>query len=197
MSNPDDAQVSVAPAPSASARRRSPQVLESALSRALPPASRFILRGGLEALTAAAAALGIAGSAAACRAHASADRAVLWLGPDERLLLGPASEAEALRGRLEQALAGLPHSLVDVSHRHMALEVAGPRAAAALNVGCPLDLDPSAFPVGMCTRTLLNKAEIILWRTAAECFRLEVARSYARYVSRLLAEGAEELARER
>jgi hypothetical protein len=53
---------------------------------------------------------------------------------------------------------------------------------------CPLPLDLTAFPVGMCTRTVFAKAEVVLWRTAPETFRLEVARSFARYVAAMLGE---------
>jgi sarcosine oxidase subunit gamma len=42
----------------------------------------------------------------------------------------------------------------------------------------------------MCTRTVLAKAEVVLWRTAAETFRLEVWRSFVAYVSQFLAEAA-------
>jgi sarcosine oxidase subunit gamma len=59
-----------------------------------------------------------------------------------------------------------------------------------LAAGCPLDLEADAFPVHMCTRTMLAKAEIVLWRTGAEEFRLEVWRSFAAYVSQFLAEAA-------
>ena len=65
-----------------------------------------------------------------------------------------------------------------------------------LNAGCPLDLDPSAFPVGMCTRTVLAKAEIVLWRTRQDQFHIEVWRSFADYVSSFLAEVARELGAE-
>ena len=61
-----------------------------------------------------------------------------------------------------------------------------------LSAGCPLDLHLRAFPVGMCTRTLLAKAPIVLWRTAAEEFHLEVWRSLAPYVQQLLREVARE-----
>jgi len=37
------------------------------------------------------------------------------------------------------------------------------------------------------------KAEIVLWRTASEVFRVEVARSYCRYVVDLLEEIAHEV----
>jgi sarcosine oxidase subunit gamma len=168
-------------------------ISESAVLRALPPASRYILRGSPEALATVAAQLGLPPTSAPCQAQASNDRAALWLGPDERLLLAPAGDFDATTDSLERALARMPHALVDVSHRQVAIEVTGSYAASALNVGCPLDLHPSAFPVGMCTRTLLGKVQIVLWRTAIERFHLEVWRSYAAYVSLLLAEAAREL----
>ena len=62
-----------------------------------------------------------------------------------------------------------------------------------LNAGCPLDIHPQAFPVGMCTRTLLAKAEIVLWRTAETSFRVEAARSLAPYVGRFLAQAERDL----
>lgn len=152
----------------------------------LPPLSRFLLRGRDAAAEAAAAPLGFAVPREACRAAVAGDRAALWLGPDEWLVLAPVDEAEGLRGALTHALAELPHGLVDVSHRQIALEVVGAGAATLLEAGCPLPLHAAAFPVGMCTRTVLGKAEIVLWRTAPGRFHLEVWRSFADYAWRLL-----------
>jgi sarcosine oxidase subunit gamma len=137
--------------------------------------------------------LGLAPCAAACRASAQADRAALWLGPDDRLLLAAQSDGAALGQELRAALRSLPHSLVDVSHRQVQLQMQGTAAAWCLNVGCPLDLDLGAFPAGMCTRTVLAKAQIVLWRPAEWVFRVLVARSYADYVTRFLAEAAREI----
>jgi sarcosine oxidase subunit gamma len=61
-----------------------------------------------------------------------------------------------------------------------------------LNCGCPLDLDIGAFAVGMCARTVLAKAEIVLWRTAPDRFRIEVWRSFAAYVWGVLEEARRE-----
>jgi sarcosine oxidase subunit gamma len=156
----------------------------------LPPATRFILRGAAEVGAAAGAALGLAIPTVACRANVNGARAALWLGPDEWLLLAPVAEAATLERSLSAALHELPHSLVDVSHRQTALQLSGPHAVTLLASGCPLDLDESAFPVGMCTRTMLAKAEVVLWRTAPATFRLEVWRSFAGYVSLYLGEVA-------
>ncbi len=102
------------------------------------------------------------------------------------------SSGPALAAALERAMDGHPHSLVDVSNRQVGIEVSGPDAAAALNAGCPLDLDVHAFPVSMCTRTVLAKTEIVLWRTAPELFRVEVWRSFAAYAWSFLAEASRE-----
>jgi sarcosine oxidase, subunit gamma len=155
----------------------------------LPPAARWVLRGAEDVRRAASSAMGFEIPVKACRAAGNADCSALWLGPDEWLLLAlrpaalPATAVAA-------ALTNLPHSLVDVSHRQGALRLAGPYAATLLAAGCPLDLDPFAFPVGMCTRTMLAKAEVVLWRTAADTFHLEVWRSFLPYTSAFLAEAA-------
>jgi sarcosine oxidase, subunit gamma len=174
-----------------SPQRTPPAIAPSALLEALAPAARFSLRGGPEALAAAAAVLAVPESGQPCRAQVAGGRALLWLGPDERLVLAPEAEGPLLADSVARALS-MPHAWVDVSHRQIALQLRGPRAAVTLSCGCPLDLDAASFPVGMCTRTVLNKAEIVLWRTAADTFRIEVSRSFARYASRLLADAAKE-----
>lgn len=175
--------------PDLSLARTFPPVSEDLWLRLLPSACRWVLRGDAAVRATTESALGVPVPAEACRAGVNGERAALWLGPDEWLLLAPAAQA-GLATRLERALEGLPHSLVEVSHRQVGLLVHGPQAALLLASGCPLDLDPRAFPVGMCTRTMLAKAEVVLWRTAAEEFHLEVWRSFAPYVTQFLAEAA-------
>lgn len=157
---------------------------------AAAPAARFVLRARGPAIAAAAPALGTPLPVVACRAAVAGDLAALWLGPDEWLLLAPAAEGEALHARLAAALNGVGHALTDIGHRQGAMLLSGAQAAAALNAGCPLDFDPEAFPVGMCTRTVLARAEIVLWRTGAQAFRIEAGRSFLPYVWRFLEEAA-------
>lgn len=174
--------------------RHSPPLMASALVERLPDCARFILRGRAEALAAAGAAFDVPLTDRACRSAVRGARAGLWMSPDEQLLLAPAAEALPIERSVQAALAHLPHSLVDVSHRQLALSVRGPHARSALSIGCPLDLHPAHFPVGMCTRTLMGKADIVLWRTAPDAFHLEVWRSFADYVTRIFSEAARELA---
>jgi sarcosine oxidase subunit gamma len=175
--------------PSLTEARQGPALTAVMDVHALPPARRFVLRGDGAARAAAERALGVPVPTQACRAGSDGARAALWLGPDEWLLLAPAGDAAA-EAALSQSLQGLAHSLVDVSHRQVSLRVSGARATLLLNAGCPLDLHESAFPVGMCTRTMLGKAEIVLWRTAAGEFHIEVWRSFAAYLTQYLAEAA-------
>lgn len=108
--------------------------------------------------------------------------AALWLGPDEWLLIAPDGNATGLGASLENALAGLPHSLVDVSHRQIGLILDGRLAARVLSAGCPLDLRLAAFPVGVAMRTIFLKTEVVLWRQAENRFHVEVWRSFAPYL---------------
>jgi sarcosine oxidase subunit gamma len=156
--------------------------------RMLPRMARFVLRGPPEVAQLAGAAFGVELPGIAMVAATVAGRSALWLGPDEWMLLAPADDEDALADAVETALAGVPHALVSVGNREVATEFFGPRVADVLNAGCPLDLDMSAFPVGMCTRTVLGKAQIVLWRTGAEVFQLHVWRSFFPYVRDFLIE---------
>jgi sarcosine oxidase subunit gamma len=168
-----------------------------------PPATRFSLRGRPGIAKAAAPALGFALPPVG-RSATSGDVTALALSPDEWLLIAPDGyavpvadgyaipvadgHAASLADALPSALANVPHALVDVSHRNTAITVSGPAAARILNHGCPLDLGLAAFPVGFATRTLLAKAEIVLWRTSEDQFRVEVWRSFSHYAANFLAE---------
>jgi len=175
------------------AARTLPTAAATQWMKAVPPAMRFILHGDAPMRAIAAPIWGVAFAEQSCRAVVRDSRATLWLGPDEYLLLGADEESQDdVAGALERALGAIPHALVNVSHRQFALEVSGPHAATLLSGACPLDLDLGEFPVGMCTRTVLAKADIVLWRTREDAFHLEVWRSFAGYVTGLLSEIAGE-----
>ena len=137
---------------------------------------RLSLRGSAGAL---GAAYGIVLPTAPCRFATAGARTALWLGPDEWLLLAPPGSLDA-----DMTIEG--GAVVDVSHRQIGLVLDGPGVTGVLAAGCPLDLHASAFPPGMCTRTIFGKVEIVLWRQDAHCFHMEVWRSLAAYVGELL-----------
>lgn len=161
--------------------------------------ARFVFRGESAAEAKAGAALGLAFPALnrfvskGGRGEAGA-RFIARIGPDETFIIVPEAEGAAVAAAISQASAGEPMSLVDVGHRQIGLVLAGPQAAGLLNSGCPLDLDLRAFPVGMATRTLFHKAEIMLWRMDEATFRIEVWRSFLPYLAGMMAEGAKDFA---
>lgn len=155
-----------------------------------PPAERFVFRGGAAARAACSAVFQVELPVRLGPAGRFGERAALWLGPDEWLLMTEGQSAEGIAAALEAGLAGEPHSLVDVSNRQVGLEVRGALAARALSAGCPLDLRLRTFPAGMATRTLFDKAEIVLWRRGEAEFRIEVARSLSPWLAAALIEAA-------
>jgi sarcosine oxidase subunit gamma len=160
-----------------------------ALSRPAP-SGRAIFRCRPAALESAGRAFGIDLPQAACTAAQSGDRAALWLGPDEWLLLFPPDQRDTVDAAFRETFGELPYSLVDVGERQVGFALEGPRATSLLNCGCPLDFDE--MPIGFCSRTMLGKAEIVLWRKGAHSFHIEVWLSFASYVSLLLAEAGRE-----
>jgi len=167
---------------------------EAARLRTLAPATRLAFRSREAGIGPAGDAYGVALPVEPCRFNIRDNRLALWLGPDEWLLIAPNAEPAPIFATIEAALAGIPHALVDVSSRSIGIEIAGEQAAFVLNQGCPLDLHLQAFPVGMCTRTLFAKTEIVLVRHAPDVFHIDVWRSFAAYLWTYLDEARRELA---
>jgi sarcosine oxidase, subunit gamma len=122
-------------------------------------------------------------------------RHVLWLGPDEWLVVGPDGDAPELVARLRAALAGMRGSAVDVSANRTTVEVSGERATDLLEKGCQLDLHPRAFSAGRCAQTMVAKAQVILWQTEdapTATYRLLVRGSFAGYLAAWLTDAARE-----
>ena len=131
----------------------------------LAPTTRLSVRAGPAAATAIGLALGVLLPTVPCRSMISRDRAALWLGPDEWLIVAPEAASD-LAVQAMRAVGEHPVSVVDVSHRSQTLELTGARAAWCLNAFCALDLGTAAFPVGMCTRTIFGQGGD---RVVADC----------------------------
>lgn len=115
------------------------------------------------------------------------DVTALWIGPDEWLVLG--TVGSGLEAKLNKVKTGL-YSVVSVDNRNTGLVVSGANAVNAINGGCPRDLSLKAFPVGGCGRTIIGKAEVVLWRTGEDTFHVECWRSFSDYVWKYLADCA-------
>ncbi|MEU4878338.1 sarcosine oxidase subunit gamma family protein [Streptomyces sp. NPDC021608] len=119
---------------------------------------------------------------------------VLWLGPDEWLVVGPAGSGRDLEHRIG-AGGGEGHvSVTDVSAQRTTLLVSGPRARDLLAHGCALDLHPYAFGAGRCAQTTLARTQVVLVARddPGAGFWVLVRSSFAGYLTEWLLDAATE-----
>jgi sarcosine oxidase subunit gamma len=112
-------------------------------------------------------------------------RDVLWLGPDEWLVVADADAAPRITSELETVLAGHHRSILDVSANRIVFELVD--GLGALSSGCGLDLHPSRWRPGMCAQTLFGQAQVILHQRDERTTRVFVRPSFAGYLTQLLA----------
>jgi sarcosine oxidase, subunit gamma len=134
--------------------------------------------------------LAAAGSVLDCRLPVSpntvqtaGDLTVLWLGPDEWLVLTPPGAEAAIGARLREALAGVHAAVTDVSGNHARLRLSGNRARDVIAKGCSLDLHPRRFRPGQCAQTLIVRCGVILHQIDDRpSYDLLPRRSFAEYL---------------
>lgn len=113
------------------------------------------------------------------------ERSILWLGPDEWLVVGPPDDPVATE------LTG--DSVVDVSANRTTIELAGPHARDILEKGTSIDLHPRAFGPGRCAQTLLARAQVVLAQVNGEpTYHVLVRGSFAAYLADWLVDAARE-----
>ncbi|WP_406271829.1 sarcosine oxidase subunit gamma [Actinacidiphila glaucinigra] len=129
-----------------------------------------------------------------CTSVRTGDLAVLWLGPDQWLVVGPPGAQEDLEARLRKAAGEAHVSVTDVSAQRTTLLVSGPRARDLLAHGCSLDLHPEVFGPGACARTALARAQVVLVarEETRAGFWVLVRSSFAGYLADWLLDAATE-----
>lgn len=153
------------------------------------PRPKILLRGRPSPRwrEAAAAVLGVAPPEQPLTAARGPSADILWLGPDEWLVLPDTGEDIAL------AAAGLAAAAVGDGLPD--LELSGPYAREVLAGGTALDLHPRAFTAGRVARTRLARIGVVLHQTAdhpvsGPVYRLHVERPWAGYLWSWLADAA-------
>ena len=120
---------------------------------------------------------------------------ILWLGPNEWLIVTPQENTVALVSKLEQALGSTFSAVNDVSGGSTMIEISGEKAQALLLKGCPIDLHHSVFSSGQCAQTVIAKTNMTLWSSEADrklIYTLIVRRSFADYLGLWLLDAARE-----
>ncbi|MEM9477288.1 MAG: sarcosine oxidase subunit gamma family protein [Pseudomonadota bacterium] len=115
-------------------------------------------------------------------AATAGDHGVLWMAPDELLVLTPYAEAADSAARLAQALAGT-HSLVaNVSDARAVFTLSGEQVRDVLAKLTPADLHPSALAPGTVRRTRFAQVPAAFWLSDSESATVICFRSVAQYV---------------
>ena len=132
--------------------------------------------------SAVSAALGLEPVVEPLTAARKRDVSILWLGPDEWLIVTPHRRIERIGHALRNALDEQHAVVTDVSHSRTILALSGPDAHAVLAKGCPLDFHPRVFGPGRCAQSRLAKCQVLIHQTsAAPAFEIYVHRSFAQY----------------
>ena len=164
--------------------------------RESPMCGLLVLRGngsGQEFRSAVASVLGLDPVVEPLTAARRRDLSILWLGPDEWLVVTPDRRLARIERTLRDALEGQHAALTDVSHGRAVLVLSGPDARAVLAKGCSVDLHPRVFGPGRCAQSRLAKCQALIHQTTdAPEFEIHVQRSFAEYAWTWLEDAGQE-----
>ena len=121
-----------------------------------------------------------------CRADVAGGKGVLWMSPDELMILVPYADAETAAAALGKALKGTHYLAVNVSDARAVFRISGEGWREVLAKLTPADLHPDAFGPGAVRRTRLAQVAAAFWMTDEASVDLVCFRSVARYVFDLL-----------
>jgi sarcosine oxidase subunit gamma len=114
---------------------------------------------------------------------ARAGHKVLWLGPDEWLVVTPEGREDTLAQSLRMAAGDGFATVIELGSGQTVIEISGERAREVIAKGCPLDLHPRALGPGRCAQSRLARTLVTLAQLDdAPTFELIVRRSFADYL---------------
>ena len=148
------------------------------------------IRGDHSLKTAVKAATGCNFPPAANHFETAGERHVVWLGPDEYLLLCESGKEKALHDTLTSTIKTSHFAITDVSDALCTMSLSGAAVRDVLAKGCSLDLLPAKFGAGKCAQTLLAHAGITLMALSDDAFILICRASFAPYLHDWLVDAA-------
>ena len=122
----------------------------------------------------------------------SDDYSIFWLAPGEWLIQSRSPRHATLEKALQQALIGQFAAAVDTGSGSTSLMLAGSKAAAVLQKGCPLDLHARVFVVGQCAQSHYFHSGILLRPLPQGSYEVVIRRSFSDYFGRILHDAAQE-----
>lgn len=113
---------------------------------------------------------------------------ILWMGPDEWLIVTPEGTAPKFITSLSKAFRRLHAAIVDVSESRTVIQIRGLNARNVLDKGCSIDLHPRVFAPGNVVNTLLGRCHITVHQTSLDTlsnhpsYDIYVHRSFSEYL---------------
>ncbi|MCH2164158.1 MAG: sarcosine oxidase subunit gamma [Marinovum sp.] len=120
----------------------------------------------------------------------SADTGLLWMSPDEAMLLCPYAESTETVAALNTALTGEHALIVDVSDARAVFRLEGSACREVLAKVTPADLREQSLPVGELRRTRMAQVAAALRFLDNTTVELICFRSVASYMFKLLSTAA-------
>ena len=124
------------------------------------------------------------------RVASHGERHVLWMAPDEVLLLCPDADAAEATRALESALSGQHALVVDMSDARAEFVVTGQSVREVLAKLTPADMAAEAFVPGDIRRTRVAQSPAAIWLVSDTEARVFCFRSVAQYMFDVLSESA-------
>ncbi len=144
-------------------------------------------------MDAVAEAVGAAPPVEANTVMTAGKHSILWLGPDEWLVVTPEGKQGDMEVALAGALEGQHVSIVDGTDARTTIRLHGADARNVLMKGCPLDLHPRVFGPGQCAQSILAKADVLIHQLDdTPTYDIYVLCSFSRYLWDWLADAAKE-----
>lgn len=124
------------------------------------------------------------------QAVCSDTRGLLWMAPDELLVLTPYDDAPQACAAITQALSGTHHLAANVSDARAVFILRGAMIRDVLAKLTPADLHPDVLAPGTLRCTRLAQVPAAFWLRDQETAELICFRSVAQYVFDILAHAA-------
>lgn len=119
-------------------------------------------------------------------------RGLLWMSPDELMVMLPRAEASRARADLAAKLAD-QHALVgDVSDARVHFQIEGRVVRETIAKLAPVDMHPDVFAPGTLRRTRFGHVATAVWLLDERTARVFCFRSVRDYMAKLLAVAADE-----
>ncbi|MFQ3235786.1 MAG: sarcosine oxidase subunit gamma [Paraglaciecola sp.] len=118
---------------------------------------------------------------APCSSAQNGNTTIMWLSPDEWLIIIEGGTEQATEDKLRQSLRG-HFAVSDISGAQTMLEISGEDCLPLLQKSIGYDLHLDSFPINKVIGTALAKSSAHIRRTGEHNFQLIIRRSFADYI---------------